>query len=460
MRLALTRCAAGQNGVMPDLPRKAVTRTAKLAGLPIGYAGRTALGMGKRLGGAPAEAVLYEVQARTAEQLFRTLGELKGGAMKFGQALSIFEGALPEEMAAPYRQHLTKLQDSAPPMSTAVVHQQLVREFGAGWKRQIVEFDDTPTAAASIGQVHRGRWVDGTDVAIKIQYPGAEEAMLADLKQITRLAKAFGGLLPGIDAKALAQELQERVVEELDYRLEAEAQAVFAERFADDDRFVVPRPLAHSKRALVTEWMPSSSSLARIIEEGTQAERDHWGELYARFMFEGPMRAGMLHADPHPGNFRIVPGLDGAPDRLGVLDYGAVARLPEEGFPRSLGRLSRISLMDDYDELVAQLRTEGFIRPNIRVRAEELKAYLGPFVDPARSETFRFSRAYMREQLQRLQDPSQPETQIAFRLNLPTEYLLIHRTLTGGVGVLCQLEAEVPFRTILEELMPGFTDPV
>jgi predicted unusual protein kinase regulating ubiquinone biosynthesis (AarF/ABC1/UbiB family) len=460
VRLAVTGCPYGQNGDMPDLPRRAVTRTAKLAGLPIGYAGRTALGMGKRLGGAPAEAVLYEVQARTAEQLFRTLGELKGGAMKFGQALSIFEGALPEEMAAPYRQHLTRLQDSAPPMSTAVVHQQLVREFGAGWKRKIVEFDDTPAAAASIGQVHRGRWVDGTDVAIKIQYPGAEEAMLADLKQITRLAKAFGGLLPGIDAKALAQELQERVVEELDYRLEAEAQAVFAERFAGDDQFVVPRPVAHSQRALVTEWMPSSSSLARVIEEGTQAERNHWGELYARFMFEGPMRAGMLHADPHPGNFRIVPGLDGGPDRLGILDYGAVARLPESGFPRSLGRLSRISLMDDYDAVVAQLRIEGFIRPNIRVRAEELKAYLGPFVDPARAETFRFSRAYMREQLQRLQDPAQPETQIAFRLNLPTEYLLIHRTLTGGVGVLCQLEAEVPFRTILEELMPGFTDPV
>ena len=151
---------------MPDLPRKAVTRTAKLASLPLGYAGRTAIGMGKRLGGAPAEAVLTEVQARTAEQLFRTLGELKGGAMKFGQALSILEGALPEEMAAPYRAHLTRLQDSAPPMSTAVVHQQLVRELGAGWKRKIVEFDDIPTAAASIGQVHRGRWVDGSDVAI------------------------------------------------------------------------------------------------------------------------------------------------------------------------------------------------------------------------------------------------------------------------------------------------------
>lgn len=443
---------------MPDLPRKAVTRTAKLASLPLGYAGRTAIGMGKRLGGAPAEAVLTEVQARTAEQLFRTLGELKGGAMKFGQALSILEGALPEEMAAPYRAHLTRLQDSAPPMSTAVVHQQLVREFGAGWKRNIVEFDDVPTAAASIGQVHRGRWVDGTDVAIKIQYPGAEQALMSDLRQITRLAKTFGGLLPGIDARALAQELQDRIVEELDYELEAEAQSAFAEAFAGHRDFLVPRAVAHSKRVLVTEWLPAVHSLAKVIEDGTHAERDHWGALYARFLFEGPARAGMMHADPHPGNFRVVPGTDGSPDRLGVLDYGAVARLPDGRLPRSLGRLMQIALLDDYDEVVRHLRSEGFIKPHIRVRAEDLKAYLGPFVDPARAETFRFSRDYMRSQLQRLSDPAHPETQLAFRLNLPPEYLLIHRTFVGGVGVLCQLEAEVPFRKILTDLMPGFTD--
>ncbi|WP_148572621.1 ABC1 kinase family protein [Nocardioides caldifontis] len=445
---------------MADLPRRAVTRTARLASLPLGYAGRTALGVGKRLGGAPAEAVLTEVQQRTAEQLFRTLGELKGGAMKFGQALSILEGALPEELAAPYREHLTRLQDSAPPMSTAVVHQQLVREFGAGWKRKIVEFDDTPRAAASIGQVHRGRWVDGTPVAVKIQYPGADQALMADLKQIGRLARAFGGLVPGIDARALAQELQERVVEELDYRLEAEAQSAFAAAFRDSERYVVPDVLAHSQRVLVTEWLDSPTSLARVIDEGSVEERDHWGYLYARFMFEGPARTGMLHADPHPGNFRLVPGTDGAPDRLGVLDYGAVARLPEGGLPRTLGRLMRIALHDDYDEVVAALREEGFIRPGIRIHPDDLRAYLGPFVEPARSESFRFSRDFMREQLQRFQEPGHPEAQIALRLNLPPEYLLIHRTLVGSVGVLCQLEAEAPFGALLEDLAPGFDEPV
>jgi predicted unusual protein kinase regulating ubiquinone biosynthesis (AarF/ABC1/UbiB family) len=444
---------------MADLPRKAVTRTARLASLPLGYAGRTALGMGKRLGGAPAEAVMTEVQQRTAEQLFRTLGELKGGAMKFGQALSIFEGALPEEMAAPYREHLTRLQDSAPPMSTAVVHQQLTREFTAGWKRSIVEFDDTPTAAASIGQVHRGRWKDGREVAVKLQYPGAEDALMSDLRQITRLARTFGGLFPGVDVRALAEELRDRVQEELDYRLEAEAQQVFATRLAGDPSYSVPAVVASSQRAIVTEWMDSRESLAKVIEGGTQEQRDRLGTLYARFMFEAPARTGLLHADPHPGNFRVVVAEDGT-ERLGVLEYGAVARLPDEGLPRSLGRLMRISLLDDYDVVVQHLRDEGFIRPNIRVRAEDLKAYLGPFVDPARDETFRFSRDYMRAQLQRAQNLNAPEMQVAFRLNLPPAYLLIHRTFVGAVGVLCQLEAEVPFRQILEDWMPGFDEPV
>src|SRR5262245_47289586 len=142
---------------MSELPRKAVARTARLAALPLGFAGRTAVGMGKRIGGRPAGTVMAEVQPRTPEQLVRQLGDLQGGAMKMGQALSILESALPEDLAAPYRQQLTRLQDSAPPMSATTVHHVLATELGAGWRKQLVEFDDNPAAAASIGQVHRGR---------------------------------------------------------------------------------------------------------------------------------------------------------------------------------------------------------------------------------------------------------------------------------------------------------------
>jgi predicted unusual protein kinase regulating ubiquinone biosynthesis (AarF/ABC1/UbiB family) len=439
-----------------SLPRKAFARSARLAALPLGYAGRSAMGLGKRLGGAPAEAVLAEVQQRTAEQLFRTLGELKGGAMKVGQQMSILESALPEDWVAPYRAQLTALQDSAPPMPTQTVRDIIEGDLGPGWRDQLVEFDPMPAAAASIGQVHQGTWADGRQVAVKVQYPGADEALMSDLRQIARLAKTVGTMLPGIDVKPLVEELIDRARDELDYALEAEAQHAFAVAFRDDPAIVVPDVVAHGKRVLVTEWLDSTSSLAAVIRDGTQAERDHYGELFVRFLFAGPSRTGMLHADPHPGNFRILPNDDGSPGRLGVLDYGAVARLPDAGLPHAMGRLIRIAGDREPKELVTGLREEGFIKPGVDVDPALVLDYLSPFVEPTLVERFRFSREWMQGQFQRINNPKEPTYAVALKLNLPPAYLLIHRTWLGGVGVLSQLGAEAPFRAILEENLPGF----
>jgi len=436
-------------------PRSAAARTARLAALPLGYAGRTALGLGKRIGGAPADAVLSELQQRTAEQLFRTLGELKGGAMKVGQAMSIFEAALPDELSAPYRDQLTRLQDSAPPMPTITVRQILSRELGPAYAEHLTDLDPVPAAAASIGQVHRARR-DGRDVAVKVQYPGAGDALRNDLRQLSRVARGIGPAFPGIDVKPLVEELQARVEEELDYHLEAEAQRVFAAAYADDPDIVVPGVLAGTGEVLVSEWLDSPASLAKVIRDGSQAERDHYGEIFVRFLFGGPARTGMLHADPHPGNFRLLPGADGEPGRIGVLDYGAVARLPDGGLPRSLGALIRIACLDDYEELAAALREEGFIKESVSIDAERLRSYLSPFIEPARAETFTFSRAWMQEQFKRVNDPRGDAYPVMLRLNLPPAYLLIHRTWVGGIGVLSQLGATIPFRSILEESLPGF----
>src|SRR5256884_8638871 len=141
--------------IVSDLPRRAFTRTAKLATLPVGLAGRTALGLGKRIGGRRAEIVAQEIQQRTAEQIFRVLGELKGGAMKLGQALSIFEAALPPEIAGPYRATLTKLQEAAPPLPARTVHQVLARELGEDWRDLLAQFGDTPPPPPPIRPVHR-----------------------------------------------------------------------------------------------------------------------------------------------------------------------------------------------------------------------------------------------------------------------------------------------------------------
>jgi len=435
------------------LPRKAVARTARLATLPLGFAGRATAGIGRRLVGVPAERVVTDVQARTAEQVFKVLGELKGGAMKFGQAMSVFEAAIPDELAAPYRATLTQLQDSAPPMDAATVHRMLATELGPRWRERLIELDDNPAAAASIGQVHRGRWHDGRDVAVKVQYPGAADALRSDLKQIARLSRLLGSLLPGIEVKPLVEELRNRVVEELDYDLEADAQRIFAEAYADDDNVDVPEVVAHTKRVLVSSWMESHGSLARLIAEGDPADRDHYGELYARFLFDGPRRTGLLHADPHPGNFRLL-----ADGRLGVVDYGSVARLPEHTLPLPIGRLLRRAVEDDYDAVIDGLREEGFIKPDIDLPVEVLRDYLAPFVEPAQQDTFRFSREWMRRQAARLNDPRKPAFTTAIRINLPPSYLLIHRVWIGGIGVLSQLGAEAPFRGICEEALPGFAN--
>jgi len=435
-----------------DLPRRAAARTVKLAGLPLGYAGRVTLGLGKRLGGRPAEIVAAEVQARTAEQLFRVLGELKGGAMKFGQAMSVFEAAMPEHLAGPYRETLTRLQEAAPPLPTRTVHAVLVRELGGSWRERFRSFEDQPVAAASIGQVHRAVWSDGRDVAVKVQYPGAGEALLSDLTQIGRMSRLVGMLVPGLDVKPLVAELKARVAEELDYRQEAGYQSAFAAAFAGDPDILVPGLVDGSGQVLVGEWV-DGVPLSQIISSGTREQRDRAGLLLVRFLLSGPTRAGLLHADPHPGNFRLMP--DG---RLAVLDYGAVNRLPA-GWPAPIGPLLRLAIEGDATGVLAGLRDEGFVRTGIELDAAALLDYLSPILEPARARTFGFSRAWLRRQAVRVGDPRSPAYSTGLQLNLPPDYLLIHRVSAGTVGVLCQLEAEAAWRSELERWLPHFAAP-
>jgi len=441
---------------MSDLPRKAVTRTAKLASLPLGFAGRATWGLGKRIVGESAELVGRELQQRTAEQLFKVLGELKGGAMKFGQALSVFESALPEEVAGPYRAALTKLQEAAPPMPTRTVHTVLAERLGEDWKGLFLDFEDKPSAAASIGQVHRGVWHDGREVAVKVQYPGAGEALLSDLTQLSRLARLLGPLIPGVDIKPLITELKDRVSEELDYGLEAQAQRAHAEEFADDPDVAVPGVVHQCDQVLVTEWM-DGVPLSEVIADGTQEQRDRAGQLLARFLFSGPARTGLLHADPHPGNFRLLPGgPDGEEDwRLGVLDFGTVDRLPG-GLPTTIGTSLRMTIDGEAEAVYELLCAEGFVKESIELDPDAVLDYLLPIIEPAQADEFAFTRSWMRSQAARIADPRSPAHQLGKQLNLPPAYLLIHRVTLSTIGVLCQLGATVRLREELEEWLPEF----
>ncbi|MFE6696902.1 ABC1 kinase family protein [Streptomyces sp. NPDC057718] len=454
---------------MSDLPRKAVTRTAKLAALPLGFAGRATWGLGKRIGGKSAELVAREVQQRTADQLFKTLGELKGGAMKLGQALSVFESALPEEIAGPYRAALTKLQEAAPPLPARTVHEVLATRIGEDWREYFLEFENTPAAAASIGQVHRAVWHDGREVAVKVQYPGAGEALLSDLAQLSRFARLLGPLVPGMDIKPLIKELRDRVSEELDYELEAQAQREHAAEFADDPDVVIPQVVHQSDQVLVTEWM-DGIPLSEVIVEGTADQRDRAGQLLARFLFSGPARTGLLHADPHPGNFRLLPPVAEDPEdaqeeggpvrpagswRLGVLDFGTVDRLPG-GLPQTIGDSLRLTLEGDAAGVYGLLREENFVKESIDLDPDEVLDYLLPIIEPTQVEEFTFTRGWIRDQAARIADPRSPAHQLGRQLNLPPSYVLIHRVTLSTIGVLCQLGATVRLRDELEAWLPGF----
>lgn len=315
-------------------------------------------------------------------------------------------------------------------------------------------------------------WHDGREVAVKVQYPGAGEALLSDLTQLSRFARLLGPLVPGMDIKPLIKEMRDRVSEELDYELEAEAQRVHAEEFADDPDVVIPGVVHQSDQVLVTEWM-DGVPLADVIAEGTAEQRDRAGQLLARFLFSGPARTGLLHADPHPGNFRLLPpaldreeapedpdgsdegGAEAGPWRLGVLDFGTVDRLPG-GLPGTIGESLRMTLESDAAGVYGLLRAEGFVKESIDLAPDEVLDYLLPIIEPAQVEEFAFSRGWLRDQAARIADPRSPAHQLGRQLNLPPSYLLIHRVTLSTIGVLCQLGAAVRLRDELEAWLPGF----
>src|SRR6478609_2153389 len=239
------------DGLVTDIKRGRAARNAKLASLPVGMAGRAALGFGKRLTGKSRDEVNAEFMDKAAQQLFTVLGELKGGAMKVGQALSVMEAAIPDQYGKPYREALTKLKREAPPLAAAKVHRVLDAQLGTKWRERFASFDDTPVASASIGQVHKAVWSDGREVAVKIQSPGA-------------------------DVQGVVDELIERTEMELDYRLEADNQRAFAKAYEHHPHFVVPHIVASAPKVVIQEWV-EGIPLSQIIHDGTQEQRDLMG---------------------------------------------------------------------------------------------------------------------------------------------------------------------------------------
>ncbi|AQT81193.1 ABC transporter ATP-binding protein [Mycolicibacterium litorale] len=442
----------GDDGVVADIKRGRAARNAKLATIPVGFAGRAALGLGKRLTGKSRDEVNAELMEKAANQLFTVLGELKGGAMKVGQALSVLEAAIPEEFGEPYREALTKLQKDAPPLPAAKVHRVLDGQLGTKWRSRFTSFDDTPVASASIGQVHKGVWSDGREVAVKIQYPGADEALRADLKTMQRMVSVFKQLAPGADIQGVVDELIERTEMELDYRLEADNQRAFAKAYQDDPHFVVPHVVASSPKVMITEWI-DGKPMAQIIRDGTPDERDLCGTRLIELTFDAPARLGMMHGDAHPGNFMMLP--DG---RMAVIDFGAVAPLPG-GLPVEIGMIIRLARDKDYDRLLPTMEKVGFIQKGEQVSAREIDDMLRQYVEPIEVDVFHYTRKWLQKMAAANMAVSPQQLKTARQMDLPAKLAIPLRVIASTVAISAQLDAHVPTRELAAKFVPGFAEP-
>ncbi len=445
---------------MSDPPRRAAARTAKLGALPMGIAGRAVGGWARRLAGADRDQLAAELAMRNADQLFAVLGELKGGAMKLGQALSVYEALIPNELTEPYQQALIKLQAQAPPMPARDVERVMAEQLGRGWMRRFTEFETDRASAASIGQVHKAIWHDGREVAVKIQYPGADQALTSDLRTLSRLAGLLQRIVPGTDVRAVISELRDRMIEELDYSAEADSQRAFADALRDDPKVRVPKVMASAPKVIVSEWLegvPLSTMAHKPAADSAnpgdeQKLRDWTAHTVMELMFSSPARVGLLHADPHHGNFRLLP--DG---RLGMIDFGAVARLPD-GIPRPLGQILRLAADSRPDELLELLRREGFVGLQDRVTGADALNYIGAMANPLREDHFHFNRDFTQAEGGRLTDFGGADFQTGRALSLPPQYLMVLRVVVGWFSILSQIDCSASARQIVIDWVPGFTD--
>ena len=440
------------DGLVSDIKRGRAARNAKLASLPVGMAGRAALGFGKRLTGKSKDDVNAELMDKAAQQLFTVLGELKGGAMKVGQALSVMEAAIPEQYGKPYREALTKLQREAPPLPAPKVHRVLDGQLGTKWRERFQSFDDTAIASASIGQVHKAVWADGREVAVKIQYPGADEALRADLKTMQRMVGVLKQLSPGADVQGVVNELIERTEMELDYRLEADNQRAFAKAYEGDPNFVVPRVVASAPKVVIQEWI-DGIPLSQIIREGTQQQRDLMATRMFEFCDDAPTRLEMVHGDAHPGNFMLMTG-----NRMGVIDFGAVAPMPG-GWPVELGQLLRYGVDKNYDKLLPTMEKVGFIQKGQQVSIREIDDMLKQYVEPLQAPVFHYSRKWLQRMTNLELDKAAGQIKAARQMDIPPKLAIPMRVIASIVAISCQLDAHVDTRRITEEMVPGFADP-
>lgn len=443
---------------VPTVPTGRLARGAPLVSL----GARTGLGrVGVLLRPGTRDARRHrseEFHVRTAERYAALLGDMKGALMKAGQLLSFVDtaGILPEEHRPLYQQALQVLQADAPPMEPEAVSAAVEAELGRPPGQVFDWFSPEPVAAASIGQVHAAR-LDGRQLAVKVQYPGVAEAIRSDLANtdlVAGLLRFGAAALPGfttnVDVKAVAEEICERVVEELDYGIELRNQREFADLYRDHPFIRIPEvvPELSTARVLTMDFVDGRRFQAAC--QSSKELRDRWGEVVARFVYGSLFRFHLFNADPHPGNYLFHE--DGT---VTFLDFGCVKRFSEQHVAL-MRDLDRATLAGDAARLHRTWVELGLLDPADEVDPEQILGWYRLSYEPLLAEQpYTYTREFAAGAVQRHFDPFGEWRDVVRHFRMPREFVFLNRIIFGLFSVVGMLEATCDWRANTDELLDG-----
>jgi predicted unusual protein kinase regulating ubiquinone biosynthesis (AarF/ABC1/UbiB family) len=440
----------GQMSEGSKIPKGRVRRSAKLGSI-VGvqgarYAGTKATNVGRSE--ESSKERLEQRHLETAMKMVGALGQMKGAAMKLGQFASFIDTEfIPDEYREIYQEQLAKLRTDAPAMPWEKVEKVLEEEYdGEPLSELFAEFEQEAFAAASIGQVHRAELLDGRTVAVKIQYPGIAEALDADLRNAGTIVRLGRALAPGLDAKAIAKEMRERVMEELDYEYEAQNQRTFSRAYRDHPFIYVPEVITRlsRRRVLVTELVEGLDF--EQVKALPDEERSRFGEIVFRGSFGSIYHLQHFNADPHPGNYILL-----ADGRVAFLDFGMTKKLDHEQIVLEQ-RAFDAATRDDPEDFRKALHDLGFIKNPSKLDAERLLEHMsavgGWYIEDREIE---ISAKRVMKIIESMNDPRSEYYDLIRREAMPADELMGRRMEIGVVAVLGQLKAKRNWHRIMRE---------
>ena len=430
------------------MPTGKVGRFSRLAATSLKGSMRLAmLGPRSLIGKDSPKKLMEDLHIATAEDLVETLGRLKGTSMKLGQLASFIDaGVLPPDVRDLYQGVLGSLRDAAPPMKAELVGEVFRHEFGADPLDLFATFTEEPVAAASLGQVHLATTREGQEVAVKIQYPGIEDAIRSDLAVTTAVRPLLPLLAPGLDAGDAMEEMRARLLEECDYLLEAENMDTLADRYEDHPFVIVPRSIPElSTERVLTMGRARGRPFAEVMELG-QAERNRVGEMLFRFYYGSLYRYGFTSADPHPGNYFLMH--DG---RMAFFDFGLACNLDPRMTPYLLGAFLSLRDQDVQGVFRNAVAMRYITRPD-QIDPARFYEWVRLVLDPiAEDRDYTFTREFIAERTATMLDPRNPWWSFLRQLNLPRWGILVYRLELGLFAVLAQLGATANWHRITLE---------